>query len=291
MNNIELFNDTQNRIINNEELKLRTRKAANETKLYGEHFISMKSPRYSECTISVEEGLTLQAAKELTQQFSRVAALNFANPIEPGGGVTRGASSQEEYLCRASNLYNCLVSENAKLYYETNRNLLSKSKRMYFASSDLVLYSSYVTVFRNDVSQYSVVNDMDEYIDQAYSEDWYDIDILTCAAPYHQKYSEGKDNALSDVFHSRIRNILETAIDNDVEALVLGAFGCGAFHNSPFLVADAFRLVMNEDRYRRSFRKIVYKIKRTDWFCKNIEAFELEFCGLSVESSKRRFFQ
>jgi len=34
---------------------------------------------------------------------------SFTNPIEVGGGVFRGAKTQEEYICRASNLYNCLI--------------------------------------------------------------------------------------------------------------------------------------------------------------------------------------
>ena len=291
MNYIELFIDTQKRIINSIELNLLTLKAVDSTKLYNERFKSMKAPQYPKSTISVEEGLTLQAAKELSQQYTRVAILNFANPIEPGGGVARGANAQEEYICRASNLYNCLVSENAKLYYETNRNLLRNCKYEYFVSSDLVLYSPNVTVFREDSMQYSVAKDMVEYTDQVYSEDWYEIDIITCAAPYHKQYTEGTDVAMTKIFHSRIRNILETAIDNDVDALVLGAFGCGAFHNSPYLVADAFRVVLYEERYRRSFKKIVFKIKRTDWFCKNMEAFEMAFCVLSPENNKRRFFE
>lgn len=277
MNNLELFNDTCNRIVNNEKLKLLTKKAIHSTKLYHEGFKSAKAPQYPDCTISVEEGLTLQAAKELSQQYARVAVLNFANPIEPGGGVARGANAQEEYLCRASNLYNCLVSENAKLYYEMNRSLLRNCMQECFLASDLVLYSPNITVIREDRSQYSAAKKMDEYTDQVYTEEWYEIDIITCAAPYLKQYAEGKDAALSEIFHSRICNILETAIDNNTEALVLGAFGCGAFHNSPYLVSGVFREILHEDRYRRAFHRIIFKIKRTDWLCKNIEAFEMAF--------------
>ena len=82
---------------------------------------------------------------------------------------------------------------------------------------------------------------------------------------------------LQYLFEKRIRNILEVAIDNEVDVLILGAFGCGAFHNPPDIVADAFREVLLTDRYRKSFEQIVFAVKRTNIVCPNIEAFEKNF--------------
>ena len=51
------------------------------------------------------------------------------------------------------------------------------------------------------------------------------------------------------------------AMEHQVTAVVLGAFGCGAFRNPPELVARAFREVLQEDLFRHSFSKVVFAIK------------------------------
>ena len=53
---------------------------------------------------------TLEAAKRLSEKYSgkRIAVLNFASATNPGGGVARGSSAQEESFCRCSTLYPCL---------------------------------------------------------------------------------------------------------------------------------------------------------------------------------------
>ena len=80
---------------------------------------------------------------------------------------------------------------------------------------------------------------------------------------------------------------------------MLGAFGCGAFHNPPSVVADAFQTVLMKDRYLHAFSEVVFAVKRSSWFCENIEAFEIAFRDFppkkeyvfSEERNKRRFFE
>ena len=55
----------------------------------------------------------------------RILVLNLANPVNPGGGVRRGAKAQEEDLCRKSSLLISLESKNAQKYYEYNKALKS----------------------------------------------------------------------------------------------------------------------------------------------------------------------
>ena len=88
-----------------------------------------------------------------------------------------------------------------------------------------------------------------------------------------------------DIFCSRIRNILEAAIDNEVEALVLGAFGCGAFRNPPRLVAGAFRDILLEKRYRHAFSNVVFAVKKSSGANENAKCFYRFFAEFPEEIS------
>ena len=49
-------------------------------------------------------------------------------------------------------------------------------------------------------------------------------------------------------------------MENRVEALILGAYGCGAFHNPPDVVAQAFRWVLTQKRYSCAFKVVVFAL-------------------------------
>lgn len=287
MSRLDVFKETLDLIENDSKLRMLTQKAIGETTIIDEHFTSKKRPYFEKTTVSISESLTLQAAERFCREGKKTAVLNFANPVEPGGGVWRGANAQEEYLCRASNLYRCLDSKYAAPYYLGHREQLQRNRHKAFLASDKIIYSKNVTVIRTDGSA-----------GQDYTDDWYQVDVITCAAPCFFT----KDDALSyeqlyPLFCKRIRNIFESAIENKIEVLILGAFGCGAFHNPPSVVAKAFRDVLLEDRYKNAFTDVIFAIKRTDdFFCENIMFFEEEFLcfpeetTITPEGNKRRFF-
>ena len=205
--------------------------------------------------------------------------LNFANPENPGGGVQNGAMAQEECLCRSSNLYPCLCDKSVfNEFYLYHRNLRS------FFYSDRLIYTKGVTVFKDD-------SDVPQLMPE---NEWFQVDVITCSAPYIARRKYTNQAALKELFKSRIKNIFEAAVDNGAEVLVLGAFGCGAFKNPPEIVAKAFHEVIEENAYQTKFKRIVFAIKSTvgdDPYmaCPNITAFEEEFYGLSAEGNKRRF--
>ena len=293
-----VFYDTQERIKSNRALTELTRNTVLNTKVIEENFHSEQQPYYEDSRVTFEENLTLITAYHFVDAGKKTGVLNFANPVEPGGGILRGVNAQEEYLCRASNLYNCLTSSQAKPYYDYHNILLRMNQfNSIFLSSDRIIYSPNVVFFKEDIGYFP---DMECSPTQEYTDQWRTMDVITCAAPF---FSSGKYILPNgDLYHllcKRIRNIFETAMSHHIGALVLGAFGCGAFHNPPALVTKAFQDVLLEERYAHAFSDVVFAVKRTDWFCENIEAFDIAFKRFppsgeyvfSTETNKRRFFE
>ncbi|MCM1307722.1 MAG: TIGR02452 family protein [Butyrivibrio sp.] len=225
--------------------------------VYGELFQSQKAPRRGG-TICFEALKSLEAAEKYAPKY-KTAVLNFANPIEAGGGVLRGADAQEEYLCRASNLYNIISDAAVAEYYNTHKRLMrAAADDSVFIGTDSLIYSPNVTVFKDmggGVSgEEKILRD---------SKDWFHIDVITCAAPFSDRpISQNQGKELFVIFKRRIANIFEAAIENDAEALVLGAWGCGAFNNPPEIVAEAFKEVLSEERYLSAFEKVVFAVMR-----------------------------
>lgn len=102
-------------------------------------------------------------------------------------------------------------------------------------------------------------------------ENWYDVDVITCAAPnLRQKpsnsYNSGdgqkavkiSDRELQALHEKRLRRILDVAVMEGAEVIILGAFGCGAFMNSPRCVATAAAIVLPE--YLHAFKGIEFAV-------------------------------
>lgn len=269
---IEIFKDTQNRIFNTPVLFDQMLKSQCGSQLYLEGYTSPLRVTRGSGSVVVCENTTFQCARELRQRFSKIAVLNFANPHEPGGGVKRGAMAQEECLCRCSDLYNTLAQPYfQKHYYEYHAQNCGN------LFSDRLIYSPDITVFKSDDSIPQLLGTP------------FCVDVITCAAPYigHRTYDPEE---LVGVYKARIRNILEVAMSKEVNCLILGAFGCGAFHNDPNLMAKAFADLLIGERYVTYFESVVFAIKRTGTFCQNLCAFQEAFYGISEEGNKRRFW-
>lgn len=272
------FRDTLN--ISNGLLKAQTEKAIESNRVYKENFVAKRNNAncFGSENCVVEANTTFDSAKKYLQ-YGKTAVLNFANPENPGGGVQNGAMAQEECLCRSSNLYPCLSGQSVfSDFYLYHRNLRS------FFYSDRLIYTKGVTVFKDD-------SDVPQLMPE---NEWFQVDVVTCAAPYIARRKYTNKAALKELFKSRIKNIFEAALDNGAQVLVLGAFGCGAFKNPPEIVAKAFHEVIEENAYQTKFKRIVFAIKSTvgdDPYmaCPNLTAFEEEFYGLSAEGNKRRF--
>jgi uncharacterized protein (TIGR02452 family) len=112
------------------------------------------------------------------------------------------------------------------------------------------------------------------------------IDVITCAAPnlreknvsnYNQEREPAPDispEELKALHVARARQILNAAVQNFVDVLVLGAFGCGAFRNDPEVVAAAYKEVLPE--YRKYFKAIEFAVYCRGKDTENYEAFKKE---------------
>jgi uncharacterized protein (TIGR02452 family) len=199
--------------------------------------IPKAAPRHSpDVRIEVCNETTLQAAFRLFQQAEKPLALNFANGIQPGGGFLHGSRAQEENLCRSSGLYATLQDDKM---YEVHR------QRSEADSTDWIIYSPDVPVFRSDEGR---------ELEQPWP-----LSFFTCAAPV--AYAIGLDRARK-LLKQRIQRVLAAAEAYGFRALVLGAWGCGAFGNDPYTTAEDFRSSIT-GKFCGSFDHIVFAV--TDW--------------------------
>lgn len=164
-----------------------------------------------------------------TSARNKVALLNFASYKNPGGGFLTGMISQEECLCHDSFLFNVLVE--FMDYYKWNREHLNKGLYLNRAIYSPDVYFSKVDRF---------------------------VNIITCAAPNlnAQRFGGATKKENSEALESRIKFVLDIAEDNEIDSLILGAFGCGVFRQDPREVASIF---VNECK-KRNFKNIIFPI-------------------------------
>ena len=167
--------------------------------------------------IEVTNETTLSAAGRLRDHGLNALALNFASARQVGGGWLNGARAQEEYLCRHSTLAHCL--ENQPDFYEFHEE--HRAPRY----SHWMLYSPAVPVIRDEA------NELSAPWNQAF---------LTAAAPNLNNGLALPTRELNELWRERIARVFDVALHHDHDALVLGAWGCGAFRNDASLVAEAF---------------------------------------------------
>lgn len=204
--------------------------------------------------VVVSKRRTFEAASQY--KGNKVAVHNFASASNPGGGVVKGSSAQEECLCRCSGLYFCLNTPQMWAgFYTPHRNAHDP------IHNDDIIYTPEIMVFKTDEN---IPKLMDET-------DWYKVNVITCAAPNLRvrpgnAYNTGdgnkaavmRDKDLLALHEKRLRRILDVAVSEGNDTIILGAFGCGAFENDPKVVATASRNIIKE--YLYAFKTIEYAI-------------------------------
>ncbi|MBR6477153.1 MAG: TIGR02452 family protein [Lachnospiraceae bacterium] len=261
--NIAVFQDTEHWCRTNQRLKEGIAKSVADQKLILEwegvedafQGKALDKNRYKNVAkVVVSKKRSYEAAS--AYQGKRVCVHNFASASNPGGGVTRGSSAQEECLCRCSTLYFCLNTEMPwESFYGPHRAAHDP------IHNDDCIYTPGVTVIKTDEAIPRIMPE----------KDWYEVSVITCAAPNLRENPSNQMNSgdgqtavkLSSeeqvtIHEKRLRRILDVAVATGEEVVILGAFGCGAFQNDPQAVATAAGNVLAD--YMHAFETIEFAV-------------------------------
>jgi uncharacterized protein (TIGR02452 family) len=197
-------------------------------------------PGRHETRIEVRRESTLSAASRLLAEGHDVVALNFASARHPGGGFLSGARAQEESLCRSSALYACLEGNPMYEWHARRPDPLYGS---------WVVHSPKVPVFRDDEGLLLKVP-------------WC-CSFITSPAPMAKELKRQAPERLAEIepaLAERIARVLAVAAGHD--AVVLGAWGCGAFGCDPVMVAGLFAKALSGP-FRDVFARVLFAILDT----------------------------
>lgn len=165
---------------------------------------------------------TIQDYIEKSKPIKNGVVLNFASYKHPGGAFLAGSTAQEECLCHASILYPILT--HFEEFYSKNRKELNNG--LYYTR---MIYTPDVIFFRG-------------------KKDPIKLDVVTCAAP-NAGAAERKgvsEDKIRIAMQSRIITILDVIEKHRKDKILLGAYGCGVFANSP---QDVGRIFGNEIQF------------------------------------------
>ncbi|MCI0701774.1 MAG: TIGR02452 family protein [Planctomycetia bacterium] len=179
---------------------------------------------------------TLAAARKLVADGFKPVALNFASARHPGGGFLGGARAQEESLCRASALYECI---NGNAMYRHHAHM---SGGFY---TNYAIYSPAVPVFKDDEGK---------LLDEPYL-----CAFVTSPAVNVGAIRDNEHKLVRDEMRERVEKVLAIMARHGHDSAVLGAWGCGVFKNDPEVIAELFAKALR-GKFGGAFAKVVFAI-------------------------------
>jgi uncharacterized protein (TIGR02452 family) len=177
--------------------------------------------------------------------------INMANCFHRGGGVKDGTSAQEESLCRRSNLYKVLKTQNYPLKEKGGK------------------YSPRIQIFRefgDGKSGYKLMEKVEDvaiisvaaYDLRDGSMDRQDLG-LPPSGGLDDENSEGYKKFISGT-REKFSNMLRVLWHQKHQDIVLGALGCGAFKNPPKLIAKIFKEILESNEFKGAFRSVDFAV-------------------------------
>lgn len=183
----------------------------------------------------------LEAAIRLKEADLNPAVLNMASAKRPGGGYKNGAGAQEENIFRRTNYFEHLEHRDQVKTYPLAE----------FGG----IYSPEVLVFRSS-----------EETGYAFMDHIYSFGMIAVSAYVRPRLIEVKgtkgfrlDDKMAEKTKRKIATMLNMALENGHDSIVLSAFGCGAFANPPSHIAKLFHEVIYND-YPGCFKNVTFAI-------------------------------
>lgn len=267
--NIHVFEDTKKICLENKIVKRNIESSIKRQKFIDENQPIKIKQINNRLTgnIELKNDKTIHCALEYLNGYKgcRVAILNFADWLDKGGCVNSGLTTQEESICRCTTLYQNLINDNVSQYYISHNEKYKKDKKSIVYANNDIIYSPDVQILKDDKISWSVQN-----IDHTNARF---VDVITCAAPWNISHGITLTNQeIYDIHTDKINRILQIAQHNNVDIIILGAHGCGAFNNNPEIVAKAYKTIIN--KYKSNFKKIVFAIPIINGKSNNYDIFK-----------------
>ena len=256
-----VYKDNRDRFRAWDEALLGDRSAHHVGKVYRQPFAVCPSARYQTATDCVNADC-VDVAEQLQAEGLNPAILNLASSVHPCGGYHAGSSAQEESLCYASTLSQVLYQ-----YGDPKEKCVRDSGVMHVETAYPMerdyggIYAPHVRFFRENEAKYYRLRERP-----------FDCAVLSVASLANRAKMDHTgesgyflpDGAMTaagiEIEKNKIRTIFRIAVENGHDSLVLGAFGCGAYHLLPEEVSRLFAEVMTEDEFRGAFRKLIFAI-------------------------------
>lgn len=225
-----------------------TDKMLEGTKFYGKKAIVDYDaiPRYP-TEIMVVDNDCLYEAKHLIDNGFNPCVLNMASFHKPGGGVVEGSSAQEENIFRRTNIFQSLYQFHS---IGENYGIKQREERYPLDYNFGGIYTPSVTVFKGS-----------DDVDYMPLEEPFKIAVVSVSAVKNPTLVNGKLQPwVIDTTKSKIRQILDIALENGHDSVVLSAFGCGAYKTPPTEMAKLFKEVLENKKYKGAFKVIHFAI-------------------------------
>lgn len=206
-------------------------------------------PRAETSEIDAVNADCIDVARQLVEEGYRPILLNMANRHVPGGGVLNGARAQEETLFRRSNL--CVSLYRYSRYEARVLGVRAARERYPMDPNTGGIYSGRTLFFR------AGVNDGYALLERPFS-----CAVVSVAALNGPKLDANGRLVewAANATRRKIRTMLRIGLLHGHDAIVLGAWGCGAFRNPPEHMAELFHETLHEPEFAGKFRRVRFAI-------------------------------